>query len=230
MKSTQIHHVFEALTPSAEQKENMWNSICVQKNSTKRTGKIQLHIRRKLLIPIVACIVMFTVSVTSYAATDGKIVAMIKDQVHQIFFANGDTVELQIFDNGNTNLGISGVEGDWLVKKSGARLLLKINGEKINIAEALSKNGYFYYDYRDGGDILHRLYIVKNAGGTKDYSERWYSQFEWLPEYGISGGSRGISGPLATAIMSAESEATDGKDSLDTLLQKYLAKYWNEYS
>ncbi|WP_336783453.1 hypothetical protein [Paenibacillus illinoisensis] len=78
-------------------------------------------------------------------------------------------------------------------------------------------------------NILHRLYIVRNAGGTKDYAERWYSQAELLPELGMSGGSRGLSGPLGTAIMSAEVEVEYDNIDLDFALQKHLKLYWNEY-
>ena len=93
----------------------------------------------------------------------------------------------------------------------------------------LSEKGYFYYEYWDEDKVLHRVYVVKNAGGTKDHAERWYAQMEWLPELGIGGGSRGVSGPLAAAIMSAEADAKNENGDLNKSLQKHLEKYWKEY-
>lgn len=87
----------------------------------------------------------------------------------------------------------------------------------VDIQHNRGTKGYYYYDYRDTSDVLHRVYNVKNVRGTKDYSERWYSQLEWLPKIGIGRGSKGSSEPLAIAIMSA-----DGSGELDELLKQYL--------
>jgi hypothetical protein len=134
----------------------------------------------------------------------------------------------EIVGNHRTSMGDEN-NGDWVVKESWGRLIVSVDGKKINITDALKVKGYFYYDYRDEANILHRLYIVKNAGGTKDYAERWYSQQEWLPELGMGGGSRGMSGPLGQAIVLAEIDVKeDGKD-LDAMLKKRLEKYWTEY-
>lgn len=75
----------------------------------------------------------------------------------------------------NVSVGTSGIEGEWLVEESKEDLILQVKGEEINVTEDLQNKGH-YYSYRDNADVLHRLYIVKNAGGTKDYAERWYSQ------------------------------------------------------
>ena len=120
-------------------------------------------------------------------------------------------------------------DGDWVVKESSGQLIVSVNGEEINITDALKEIGYFYYDYRDDANILHRLYFIRNAGGTKDYAERWYSQHESLPDLGMCGGSRGISGPLGMAILSAEVDVKYDNAELDTALQKHLKQYWNEY-
>ncbi|WP_235857459.1 hypothetical protein [Paenibacillus albiflavus] len=133
-------------------------------------------------------------------------------------------------DDHHTNVGVDGeTQSEWLVKEKGHKLLLTVNGEKIDISKPLSESGYYYYDYHDQANVLHRVYIVKNAGGKKDYAERWYSQMEWLPDKGVGGGNRGISGPLAAAIMSAESDAKEGDGNLDAELQKYLKQYWEKY-
>ncbi|MGG4132416.1 hypothetical protein ABEW19_29625 [Paenibacillus illinoisensis] len=145
-----------------------------------------------------------------------------------VIFANGTTLHYKISDNHTDVMG-SENDGDWVVKEFSDQLIASVNNEEINITNALKDNGYFYYGYRDAMNILHRLYIVRNAGGTKDYAERWYSQAELLPELGMSGGSRGLSGPLGTAIMSAEVEVENDNAHLDFALQKHLKQYWNEY-
>lgn len=224
-----INNAFEALTPSAEQKVKMRNAISTQMEVAPRTGRTQKPVRRRMLAPVAAAVLLFVLSATAYAATDSKVISLIKNQVNQILFANDDSIELKVNNAGDVYVGVNGTEGDWLVKETGGRLILTIDGKEINITDALTNKGYYYYDYRDNAEILHRVYVVKNAGGSKDYAERWYSQLEWIPEHGLGGGSRGSSGPLVTAIMSAEDEAANGSGNLDTLLQQYLKKYWNEY-
>jgi hypothetical protein len=184
---------------------------------------------RSRMVASLVVVFFVLVSATTYAATDGKIITLIKNQVNNILFANGDAIKIHSNDEGEVFVGVSGKEGSWLVEEVGKDLFLKINGEEINITNSLLDKGYFYYDYYNNSDILQRVYVVKNAGGFKDYSERSYSQFEWLPEHGMSGGSRGISGALATAIMSAEIDVSNGEGDLDEMLQKYLLKYWGEY-
>lgn len=145
-----------------------------------------------------------------------------------VIFANGTTLHYKISDNHTDVMG-SENDGDWVVKEFSNQLIASVNNEEINITDALKNKGYFYYGYWDDMNILHRLYIVRNAGSTKDYAERWYSQAELLPELGMSGGSRGLSGPLGTAIMSAEVEVEYDNADLDSALQKHLKLYWNEY-
>ncbi|MBV6713064.1 hypothetical protein [Paenibacillus chitinolyticus] len=219
-----INDVFDALTPTEGQKAKMWNAISAQKNI--QPIRSRSPIRRRLLASLTACFLMVVVSATAYAATDGKVISIIKNQMNKIFFASGSSIMLQINDDGGS-VGTDGIKGEWLVKESSfGRLVLTVNGEDMNITDTLLEKGYFYYDYRDDAGILHRVYIVKNAGGTKDYAERWYSQYEWLPELGVGGGSRGTSGPLSRAIMLAEVGVKEGTGDLDTMLQQELDKYW----
>ncbi|KQO00614.1 hypothetical protein [Paenibacillus sp. Leaf72] len=161
-------------------------------------------------------------------ATANKYQTIFKGRGQTVVFANGTSLHYEIAEDHIDSMGGEN-DGDWVVKESAEQLIASVNGEKINITDALEEKGYFYYGYRDDADILHRLYIVKNAGGTKDYAERWYSQAEWLPELGMSGGSRGLSGPLAMAIGSAEQDVNDDNAEHDTALQKHLKHYWNEY-
>ncbi|MGX1831310.1 hypothetical protein ACWIE6_24000 [Paenibacillus taichungensis] len=223
-----IHDAFEAVGPSERQKEKMRSEINVQFRASRKKTSVSSWGRSRIVASLVA-VFFLLVSATTYAATDGKIITLIKNQVNQILFANGDTIKIHSNDEGEVFVGVSGKEGAWVVEEVGEELILEINGEKINISNSLLDKGYFYYDYYNNSDILHRVYVVKNAGGFKDYSERWYSQFEWLPEHGLSGGSRGISGALATAIMSAETDVSNRDGDLDEMLQKYLLKYWSEY-
>lgn len=233
MTNKHINQLFEAITPNENQKENMWAAIEQQsqvahESSREMRGRASY---RKILISLSASLLVLLISATAYAAVSGDL-----EKLYDRFFngngqtvnlANGDTLHYEI-DGKHKKVVVSPCCGSWLVKKSWGRLILSVNGEKINITEALKKKGYFYYSYRDASNILHRLYIVKNAGGTKDYAERWYSQIEWLPELGMSGSVRGLSQELGMAIGAAHLDAEGGKD-LDAALQDRLAKYWKEY-
>ncbi|MEW4425859.1 hypothetical protein AB1I68_00020 [Paenibacillus pabuli] len=196
---------------------------------------VQITILSILVLTLVACSV----------AEDGKHLSSEQDQAYEnatangyaeffkgrgqtVVFANGTSLHYEIAENHTDVMG-SENDGDWVVKESSQQLLASVNSEEINITDALKEKGYFYYSYRDDVNILHRLYIIRNAGGTKDYAERWYSQAEFLPELGMSGGSRGLSGPLATAIMSAEVDVKYDNADLDSSLQKHFKQYWNEY-
>lgn len=151
-----------------------------------------------------------------------------KGRGQTVVFANGTSLHYEMAEDHIESMGGQN-DGDWVVKESSELLIASVDGEEINITDALKEKGYFYYDYRDDSDILHRLYIVRNGGGTKDYAERWYSQAEWLPELDMSGGSRGLSGPLGMAIGLAEQDVKYDHAELDTALQKHLKHYWNEY-
>ncbi len=160
------------------------------------------------------------------AATDYA--RIFKGRGQTVVFANKTSLHYEIAEDHTATMG-SENDGDWVVKESSGQLIVSVNSEEINITDALKEKGYFYYGYRDDVNILHRLYIVRNAGGTKDYAERWYSQAELLPELGMSGGSRGLSGPLGMAILSAENDVEYDNAELDSALQKHLKQYWNEY-
>lgn len=233
MINNHINQLFEAITPNENQKENMWTAIERQRRvahepSREMRGRASY---RKILISLSVSLLVLLISATAYAAVSGDIEKLydryFNGKGQTVTLANGDTLHYEI--NGkNKKVMVSPGNGPWLVKKSWGRLIVSVNGEKINITEALKKKGYFYYSYRDDTNILHRLFIVKNAGGTKDYAERWYSQMEWLPELGMSGGVRGLSQELAMAIGGANQDAEEGKD-LDAALKDRLAKYWKEY-
>jgi hypothetical protein len=197
--------------------------------ATRKSIRTRVIFNRKKLLPLFACMLLLALSATAYAAlTDKYQYAIFKDRGQTVVFANGTSLHYEIDKNHTTVMG-GDSKGPWVVKESWGRLLVSVNGEKINITKVLKEKGYFYYDYRDNANILHRLYIVKNAGGTKDYAERWYSQQEWLPELGMGGGQRGISGPLAEALLSADLDATKDGKNLDAMLKKHLEKYWAEY-
>lgn len=229
MSNFQLNNAFDVLTPSEAQRTKMLSEISSQlKNTTRMTVNNRKH-QRKLVSPLAACLFVILLSATAYGATNDRVVSTLKGEVHRIFFAGGGSVEIKKRDDRRTNVGVDVTQSEWLVKKKGGKLLLTVNGEKINISKPLSERGYYYYDYHDKSNVLHRVYIVRNAGGKKDYAERWYSQMEWLPEEGVGGGSRGISAPLAFAIMNAESDAKQGDGNLDAELQKYLKQYWEKY-
>lgn len=196
--------------------------------ATKKSIRTRIIFNRKKLISLSACILIFALSATAYATLKDNYYAIFKDRGQTVVFANGTTMHFEIVGNHRTSMGDEN-NGDWVVKESWGRLIVSVDGKKINITDALKEKGYFYYDYRDDASILHRLYIVKNAGGTKDYAERWYSQQEWLPELGMGGGSRGMSGPLGQAIMLAEIDVKEDGKNLDAMLKKRLEKYWTEY-
>lgn len=233
MINKHINQIFDAMTPNENQKESMWTAIERQRRvarepSRKMRGRVSY---RKILLSLCVSLLVLLTAATAYAAVSGDIEKLydryFNGKGKTVSLANGDTLHYEI-DGNNKKVTVSPDNGSWLVKKSWGRLILSVNGEKINITEALKTNGYYYYSYRDDTNILHRLYIVKNAGGTKDYAERWYSQMEWLPELGMSGGVRGLSQELAMAIGGANLDAEEGKD-LDAALKDRLAKYWQEY-
>ncbi|MEO3944746.1 hypothetical protein [Gorillibacterium sp. CAU 1737] len=233
MKNNHINQLFEAISPTENQKENMWTAIERQRLVAHEPSQ-EIHRRasyRKILISLSASLLILLISATAYAAVSGDIEKLydryFNGKGQTVTFANGDTSHYEI-EGRNMKVTISPHNGPWLVQKSWGRLIVSVNGEKINISEALKKKGYFYYSYRDDTNILHRLYIVRNAGGTKDYAERWYSQMDWLPELGMSGGVRGLSQELAMAIGGANLDAEEGKD-LDAALKDRLEKYWKEY-
>lgn len=231
MANNHINELFKAIAPNEDQKEKMWTTIEQSRHTSYQSTRKGRIVFRKILISLSASLLLILLSATTYAAVSGDIEKMydrfFKGKGQTVTFANGDSLHYEI--NGNSRK-IMGGDGDspWLVKKSWGRLIASVNGEKIDITDALKKKGYFYYNYRDEANILHRLFIVKNAGGTKDYAERWYSQIEWLPELGMTGGRRGLSGPLSDVIVRAQWDAEDGK-YLDAALKEHLEKYWKEY-
>ncbi|MDR3209640.1 MAG: hypothetical protein LBT36_03325, partial [Oscillospiraceae bacterium] len=160
------------------------------------------------------------------AATDGAVFG----GLHRVLFAGGGEAVISLDGNKQT-ISITSTEGmtAWLVRESGGALFLNVNGTEVNITDAMTADGFFFAEFRDAEEVLHRLYIVKNAGGTKDYAEKWYSQFEWLPELRFGNGI-GISGPLGAAIGVAENEVYDGlQPDIRTALKARLAIYWAEY-
>jgi hypothetical protein len=196
---------------------------------------LQITILSTLVLTLVACSVtkegeqLSSEQGQAYKnATATDYARFFKGRGQTVVFANGTSLHYEIAENHTDAMG-SENDGDWVVKESSEQLIVSVNSEEINITDALKEKGYFYYGYRDDVNILHRLYIVRNAGSTKDYAERWYSQAELLPELGMSGGSRGLSGLLGTAIMSAEVEVKYDNADLDSALQKHLKQYWNEY-
>jgi|GEM_PF-3667170 len=196
---------------------------------------VQITLLSTLVLTLVACSVakdsehLSSEQGQAYEnATANDYAKFFKGRGQTIVFANGTSLHYEIAENHTDVMG-SENDGDWVVKEFSQQLLISANGEEINITDDLKEKGYFYYSYRDDVNILHRLYIVRNAGGTKDYAERWYSQAEFLPELGMSGGSRGLSGPLGMAIMSAEVEVKYDNADLDSSLQKHFKQYWSEY-
>lgn len=234
MTTHHINQVFEAIALDEIQKENMWAAFVERRlavcNPDKKVNGRASY--RKMLISLSVCFLALFISATTFAAVSGDIERMydrfFDGKGQTVTFANGDSLHYVVNGNSTGIMGGSG-DGPWLVKKSWGRLILSVNGEKINITNVLKEKGYFYYTYRDNANILHRLYIVKNAGGTKDYAERWYSQLEWLPELGMAGGWRGLSGPLSDAIVWADIDAEEGRKDLDAGLKERLSKYWEEY-
>jgi hypothetical protein len=229
MPYSQINDAYEMLTPSEAQKARMFSRIHA---SMDKPAGLTFHSRvtgRKLFSSLAACLLLLILSATAYAATNDRIVSNIKDGVHRILFTGGGSVVIEKKDEHHTNVGIDGIQSEWLVKENGRKLFLTVNGKPQDITKPLAEHGYYYYDYKDQSNVLHRVYIVKNAGGKKDYAERWYSQFEWLPEIGMGGGSRGVSGPLAVAIMNAESGVKESSGDLNSELQAYLKVYWAKY-
>jgi len=165
---------------------------------------------------------VLTLTTIANAATGGAIF----DGIKRFFFAGGGEIELR--DNNNTV--ISETEVDWLVKESWGQLILSVNGERINITNALKSNGYYYYDYYDDTGVLHSIFIAKNAG--EDSAEqwyKWYSQFELLPEIGFGYG-KCCPAKLSDAFRWAKEDAMNGVGDFDTLLKQRLEKYWNEYA
>lgn len=232
MKDTFLDDAVEALTPSENQKAKMWKVIqshARHESLLKTKTRKPRFFGRKLLTPLAAVVLVLIISVSALTATVGSFASALKEGVRQLLFANESSVTHHTDSEGNTSVGTDGKEGGWIVRESKGKLILSIHGKKIDISQSLSEQGYYYYTYRDSNNLLHRVYIVKNAGGAKDYAEREYSQFEWLPEKNTGGGSRVISGPLAEAIMTAEAEFADGDGSLDELLRLSLKKYWERY-
>lgn len=229
MSNFPMNNLFEMLTPSEAQRTNMLSEINAQLDRQTGAAVSGRMPRRKRFSALAACLCVLLLATTAYAATDDRIVSSVKNGANRIFFAGGDSIVVEHTDGSHTNVGIDSSNSKWLVKEKGRKLLLTVDGQKIDITKTLLKRGYYYYDYQDSSNVLHRLYIVKNAGGKKDYAERWYSQMEWLPEKGMGGSHRGMSGPLAVAIMSAESEAKEGAGTLDDELLIYLKAYWEKY-
>lgn len=233
-----INEQFETLTPTDDQKNRMWSAIEQQLGTSDGTEVMRAQPRRisryrKLIMSISASVLVLLLAATTYAAITGGFEKQYEAFFHgkgtTVYFANGTS--MHYVDEGKNKSMMGGdVKGPWVVKQSWwGRLTVSVDGKKINITKQLKEKGYFYYTYRDNVNVLHRLYIVKNAGGKKDYAERWYSQMEWLPEVGAGGAFRGLSGPLSDAIVWAEIDAEeDGKD-LDAALQERLAQYWEEY-
>jgi hypothetical protein len=213
MRNKHINSLFEVMTPTAEQKDRVLHNIAAQTPDAKPWAN-RAAVK---LAPIAACLVLaFTLTTAVNAATGGAIF----NGVTHILFAGGS--EITILENG----GFQGseTEQNWLVKKTWGKLVLEVNGEKIDITKDLKANGYYYYTYQDDTDTLQRVYIVKNNG--ESYAERWYSQFEYLPELGYGTGK--APGNMATAISLAETEAEENGADLDTVLKQRLNAYWKE--
>ncbi|TDQ42915.1 hypothetical protein [Aureibacillus halotolerans] len=225
-----IRRAFDDLTPSQQQKAKMRHAMFAERISKEEKSKPR-SLKRKLLVTIIAMTTLFIVSTSAYAATGGTVFSSIQKKMEEVFFSNGDSVDFYVDEEGNGYVGIGAdnEKDEWLVNEVNNKLIFKLNGEEIDITKNLKTQGYFIYGYRDDKDILHRIYIVKNAGGTKDYAERWYSQSERLPELGLGGNSQGLSGPLAHTIMDAEILAKTGQGDLEVLLKEKLEEYWEEY-
>jgi hypothetical protein len=167
-------------------------------------------------MPIAVCIALvYATGIAANAVTGGAIF----DGIKQVLFYDGH--ELKILSE--NDFVATEQESAWLVKESWGRLVLTVNNEKIDITSALKTNGYYYHDYRDDADELHRVYIMRNNGEPE--TERWYSQFEWLPERGVGFG-RGVNNEMSCVVTFAEDYAEQGADDLDTILKYYLNRYW----
>ncbi|GMK41214.1 hypothetical protein PCCS19_42700 [Paenibacillus sp. CCS19] len=241
MTNHHINELYETLTPTDEQKNRMWNAMEQQLGTSEGTAVVRVQPKRvpryrKLVMSISASVLVLLLAATAYAAIVGNHEKQYQEVFNgkgtTVYFANGTSMHYVTDGKSKHAKGAMGGDekGPWVVKESWwGRLTVNVDGKKINITKQLKEKGYFYYTYRDNVNVLHRLYIVKNAGGKKDYSERWYSQMEWLPEVGVGGAFRGLSGPLSDAIVWAEIDAEeDGKD-LEAALQDRLSKYWSEY-
>ncbi|PWW02433.1 hypothetical protein DFQ01_10958 [Paenibacillus cellulosilyticus] len=226
MPHYQINDAIETLTPSETQKNKMLQGIQEQLNK-QRTRPAQVRGRR-IITSIAVCLLALVLSTSVYAATNNQIMIAIKEEVIRIFWADGNSTLVEKTDDNKITVGITGNQSEWLVKEKDSELLLTVNGNTLDITKELSDQGYYFYDYRDQSQKLHRVYIVKNASGKSDSRERWYAQMEWFPELGIGGSNRGLSGPLAVAIMDAEQKAKEG-GNLAAELQLSLDQYWEKY-
>ena len=163
MNANVLSKVSKIINPTEEQKERMFRNIIEKRGAdtsetvTRTTQTKQVW---KSLMPITACLLlMLTITTIANAATGGAIV----DGIKRVLFAGGGEIELSR-DNA---IEVNEAEIGWLVEESWGQLVLSVNGENINITDALKSDGYFYYDYHDEAEVLHRVYIVKNAGEDK---------------------------------------------------------------
>lgn len=221
MNRDTLSKISEILSPTEEQKERMFHNI-LEGSEHKAMPMTRSKSIYKRLMPIAACLVlMLTITTIANAATGGAVF----DGIKQFFFSSGAKITMQETDVG-FNIGADNTKPDWLVKESWGRLILNVNGEKINITDAISDNGYYYYDYLNDDETLHRIYIIENV--DEEAAERRYSQIEWLPEIGI-GSTRGCGVALAHVI--GEVEACIKEDdtlALDSILSEYLQIYRDE--
>jgi hypothetical protein len=228
MEKNSLREAFDALNPTETQKARILGAVLARNTDETAALPIRRHGRALgRIIPIAASLAMlFAVATVANAATDGAVFG----GLHRILFAGGGEATIEQNENGSTR-SITSTEGmtKWLVRESGDALYLTLDGQELDITDALAADGYYRGEYRDADGVLHRLYVVRNAGGVNDYAERWYSQLEWLPELRFGNGI-GISGPLGGAIGVAENEVYDGlQPDLDTALRARLAAYWAEY-
>lgn len=213
----EIKNSFEILKPSQNQKERMLRNI------KKQISKKDYHYLRfaKVVALIVLCITSLGVVVN--AATGGELYEGFKRVVF-----GGDN-KFYYKSEGDHIITIKKEqEYPWIVEEKGKKLILNIVDREIDITDNLKKEGFYYGEFDIDG-TKHLVVIARNAGGKKDYAEKWYSQFVWLPEYNQGGNSRGISGPMATALMQA---IGDGEESIETIeenIKNQLEKYWEDY-
>lgn len=186
--------------------------------------------RWRSLVSIAACFALvMTITVIANAATDGAVFESVK----RVFIGNSELVITETESALHVKI-LNEAESEWLAEDVSGNLILNVNEEEIDITESLASNGYYYYDYFDDGDILHRVYIVKNIGETD--TERWYSQIELIIFEDSTVGSlstfgklKGCGAELANVIGIAQNDAVTGKGDLDTLLGQYLKEYWDKY-
>lgn len=215
-----INEIFKAISPNQEQKDKILNAIERGENTYVKP-RYFLRPPKPLTAGVLLAIIMGIGFVTVNAATNGELFNNIK----QVIFQDGTEGEIQYISEDTAAMSVPNDQvHNWIVSESAnQRLILEISGEYIDITDDMTVKGYYYYEfYLEDDEMLHELYIVKNAG--EEGTERWYSQLEYIPELGAS--SRiGCSYPLGVLILRIGTDVRSGLGTLDAEMPQALKLY-----